>query len=250
MSLTALDANPQEDLRVRYREMRPGWEPAGTIYRRLVVQAAPVAGRVLDVGCGRKGFPLDRAPEQLRLFGVDPDESAVACHEILSLRAAAHGERLPFTDGSFDLVCCGWVLEHVDRPRGFVSEICRVLAPGGRFAFVTPNARNPVTWMIRGIPNRLHPPIMRLLQRRHGHDTYPVRYRMNTPSAIEQIMTDAGFERERLVVNGDPTYAAIGPRSLRLAAGAERLLDIPGLRGARIHLIGVYRKPLGSAGGS
>jgi SAM-dependent methyltransferase len=211
------------------------------MFRTMVRSVAPVSGRVLDVGCGRKDFPLDPVAG-VELFGVDPDTEAVRHHDTLRFRAAARGERLPFADGSFDLICSAWVLEHVDTPRAFMKEIHRVLVPGGRFAFVTPNGRNPVTWVIRAIPNGLHPAIMRRVQHRDVRDTYPVRYRINTPKAVERIMGETGFVREQLVLNGDPTYVALGPRSFRVAAAAERLLDIPALNSARIHLVGLYRK--------
>ena len=233
---------PQGDFRQRYGRMRPGWQPTGDLYREMVRSVAPASGRILDVGAGRKGFPIDDAEDGLQLFGVDPDATAISRHESLRFRAAARGERLPFADGAFDLVCSAWVLEHVDLPRAFVKEINRVLAPGGRFAFLTPNGRNPVTWIIRAIPNGLHPAIMRRIQHRDVSDTYPVRYRMNTPKTVERIMGEAGFVREQLVLNGDPTYLALGPRSFRIAAAAERLFDVPGFTGARIHLMGLYRK--------
>jgi len=222
--------------------MRPGWQPAAILYRDMVRTAAPASSRVLEIGCGHKGFPIDAAAGA-RHVGVDPDANAIKHHDSLLLRAAARGERLPFADGSFDLVCSAWVLEHVDMPRAFIKEIHRVLAPGGRFAFVTPNGRNPVTWLIRAIPNTLHPAIMRRIQHRDVRDTYPVRYRINTPKTVERIMSEAGFLREQLVLNGDPTYIALGPRSFRIAAAAERLFDVPGFTGARIHLVGLYRKP-------
>jgi SAM-dependent methyltransferase len=206
-----------------------------------VRSAAPTSGRLLDVGTGRKDFPIDPAAG-LDLFGVDPDAGAIAKHETLLFRAAARGERLPFVDGSFDIVCSAWVLEHLDKPRAFMKEIHRVLAPGGRFVFVTPNGRNPVTWLIRAIPNGLHPAIMRRVQHRDVRDTYPVRYRINTPKTVQRIMGEAGFVREKLVLNGDPTYIALGPRSFRIAVAAERLFDVRGFTGARIHLVGLYRK--------
>jgi len=232
---------PQEELRRRYRRMRPGWEPAATRYREMVRTAVPASARILEVGCGHKGFPVETSAGA-RHVGVDPDADAVKHHDTLRFRAAARGERLPFADGSFDLICSAWVLEHVDTPRAFMKEIHRVLAPGGRFAFVTPNGRNPVTWVIRAIPNGLHPAIMRRVQHRDVRDTYPVRYRINTPKTVERIMGEMGFVREQLVLNGDPTYVALGPRSFRVAAAAERIFDIPALNSTRIHLIGLYRK--------
>ena len=40
--------------------------------------------------------------------------------------------RLPFADGSFDTVTCGYVLEHLPDPRPGLIELSRVLVPGGR----------------------------------------------------------------------------------------------------------------------
>src|SRR6201999_4349554 len=44
---------------------------------------------------------------------------------------AADAEQLPFRDGLFGRVECDAVLEHVRRPDQVMSEIRRVLAPGG-----------------------------------------------------------------------------------------------------------------------
>ncbi len=40
--------------------------------------------------------------------------------------------RLPFADASFDTITCGYVLEHLPEPRPGLSELARVLVPGGR----------------------------------------------------------------------------------------------------------------------
>ncbi len=44
------------------------------------------------------------------------------------------GISMPFADGSFDLVYCKQVLEHVRHPEPLLKEVHRVLVPGGRFA--------------------------------------------------------------------------------------------------------------------
>lgn len=49
-------------------------------------------------------------------------------------------ERLPFADGSFDLVTCHAVIEHLHGIHKLLFlEVKRVLAPGGVFVFTTPN---------------------------------------------------------------------------------------------------------------
>jgi len=80
--------------------------------------------RVLDVGCGIKPYlPFFSAVREY--VGVDSvDNPAAEVH--------ASVESLPLPDGSFDLVLCLQVLEHVERPAEAVAELRRVTAPGGR----------------------------------------------------------------------------------------------------------------------
>lgn len=83
----------------------------------------------LDVGCA-EGFFMDRVRSafQAEAWGVDISGVAVAkMRRRLGLEgAAADGERLPFTDGSFDLVYSTEVIEHVAHPALFVEEMSRV----------------------------------------------------------------------------------------------------------------------------
>lgn len=48
----------------------------------------------------------------------------------------ADAEALPFEDRSFDAVVCRIAPHHFPHPGRFVSEVCRVLRPGGRFGLV------------------------------------------------------------------------------------------------------------------
>lgn len=89
-------------------------------------------GRVLDAGCGNGDFAaLIAAPE---VVCVDTSAEAVRKARERGLHAeVANVERLPFGDGTFDVVTCNWVLYHLTDLDAGLAEIARVLRPGGRF---------------------------------------------------------------------------------------------------------------------
>ncbi len=57
---------------------------------------------------------------------------------ITTVTVQANGLTLPFADGSFDRIIASEVLEHVPDDLGVMSELFRVLAPGGRLAATVP----------------------------------------------------------------------------------------------------------------
>lgn len=80
--------------------------------------------RVLDVGCGDRPYdPIFCGAAEL--VGFDRAGNS---------RADVHGDvdAIPVADGSFDLVVCLQVLEHVPDPAAAVQELRRVVRPGGR----------------------------------------------------------------------------------------------------------------------
>jgi 2-polyprenyl-6-hydroxyphenyl methylase/3-demethylubiquinone-9 3-methyltransferase len=108
----------------------------------LFVQAVGGPGRtVLDLGC-RSGAVTQHFLEGNDVTGVDVDPAALeraAERGIAPVRANAE-EALPFADDSFDAVVAGELLEHVRDPADVVSEVRRVLRPGGTFVGSVPNA--------------------------------------------------------------------------------------------------------------
>ncbi len=103
-----------------------------------------LSGNVLEVGAGT-GINLEHYPSSVvRLVLAEPDPHM---RRQLSSRIAGHGrpgvelsagslEELPLPDASFDAVVATLVLCSVHDPRRALSEIHRVLRPGGRFAFL------------------------------------------------------------------------------------------------------------------
>jgi SAM-dependent methyltransferase len=88
--------------------------------------------RVLDVGCGT-GTMIQHLSRYGRAEGVDADADAVRfCRERGVERVRQiDGLRLPFEEGTFQLVTALDVLEHLDDDLAMLREMRRVLEPGG-----------------------------------------------------------------------------------------------------------------------
>lgn len=114
---------------------------------------APLAGRsLLDVGCGWGGKAVYCA-EHLRLARVEGFDLPGVFDPAVPLAFAAekgvsgcsfrtgYAERIPYSDGEFDLLFCEDVLEHVDDPAAVLQECRRVLRSGGLLIALFPSFR-------------------------------------------------------------------------------------------------------------
>lgn len=94
---------------------------------------------MLDVATGTGRLPLAmlrHAHFQGRIVGVDLSRRMLgyAARKFDDPRVTllcAPAERLPFADGTFDIVTCLEALEFMERPHAVVTEMIRVLRPGG-----------------------------------------------------------------------------------------------------------------------
>jgi ubiquinone/menaquinone biosynthesis C-methylase UbiE len=95
---------------------------------------------ILDAGCGNgrySKFLLSRADADAVITGFDYSQQMLqrARKRLQSSRVsqvAADLTRLPYADGCFDAIVCGWVIEHLPDPRQGLRELARVLCPGGK----------------------------------------------------------------------------------------------------------------------
>ena len=95
--------------------------------------------RVLDIGCGPRGS-LEWAENAGERIGLDPlaDEYRKLRPEGYQMEMIAAGsESIPFADGYFDIVASFNSLDHVDDLDETISEIKRVVCPGGYFLLLT-----------------------------------------------------------------------------------------------------------------
>jgi SAM-dependent methyltransferase len=127
----------------RLRRRAAAYTGAGTVVdaRSAIVSAVAAArpSRVLEVGCGWGELARRIADD----VGAEVTATDLSPHMVELARAAGVAatvedvQQLSFADGTFDVVVAAWMLYHVpDRDRA-VSEIVRVLRPGGRFVAAT-----------------------------------------------------------------------------------------------------------------
>jgi ubiquinone/menaquinone biosynthesis C-methylase UbiE len=113
----------------------------------------PAFPRALEIGSGTGYFSLNLMQEGAidRLVATDISagmlETLASTADRLGLAARtetvrADAERLPFDDGSFDLVLGHAVLHHIPDLAGAFSEFARVLRPGGAVVFCGEPSRN------------------------------------------------------------------------------------------------------------
>jgi len=128
----------------------------------------------LDLGCGDGSLSALLDAEALTVADVSRVALERARRRLPAARAVElePDAPLPFEDGGFDLVLCAETIEHVRDVQLFVSEIRRVLTPGGRLAVTTPAAR----------------PLMR------PPDPLSPHLRSFTPRSLRRLLDELGFE--------------------------------------------------------
>jgi ubiquinone/menaquinone biosynthesis C-methylase UbiE len=104
------------------------------------VRGLPEAGRALDLGAGDGRLSAELRPRELVLADVSRVALERARRRLPNARAVElePDAQLPFGDSEFDLVLCAETIEHVRDVQLLLSEVRRVLKPGGTLALTTP----------------------------------------------------------------------------------------------------------------
>lgn len=160
-------------------------------------------GRLLDMGTGH-GQVLQLAAERgISASGVEYNKKRVKICMEKGLHVIAHDliDPLPFPDGSFGMVYCGQVIEHVDPPRQnmICKEAFRVLRPGGIFQVRSPN------WHLKAA-------------RKPGHE------HLLTINELKKLLVRQGFRNIDLSIN-HPQAVPLVPRCIIAFIWRIHLID-------------------------
>ena len=159
---------------------------------------------VLDLGSGGGFMAEALAARGSCVTGIDPSSAAILAAQRHAEGAGlpidyhvGSGELLPFADGSFEIVVCVDVLEHVADLDRVIAEVRRVLRPDGLFLFDTINRTALAAFVMITIGES----IIRLLPPGTHDAAMFIR-----PEELSRKLDIAGFSIEKL--------AGLGPRGL------------------------------------
>jgi 2-polyprenyl-3-methyl-5-hydroxy-6-metoxy-1,4-benzoquinol methylase len=121
------------------------------------------SNRLLDIGCGAGSLLQAATRAGWDAVGVEVSRPAVDHIRLVGLNAfCGQLSEADFPNAHFDVVTASELLEHVSDPGSLVSEIVRILMPGGLCWITTPNSRGAsarvlkLDWSVVSPPEHLH----------------------------------------------------------------------------------------------
>ncbi len=174
-------------------ELERGKEQRGNLQTNLefVAQTALLkpGDRILEIGCGIGTVVHELAKQGYDVRGTDISHVAIeygrAKYGGIQLEVQP-AEGLAFDDASFDVVLSFDLFEHIARVDLHVSEVCRVLRPGGYYLFQTPNKYCDAAFETLAL---------RSLKWRRAHPS------LHTPGQLRRRLAGHGFEVRFLKMN-------------------------------------------------
>jgi SAM-dependent methyltransferase len=204
---------------------------------QMIMQAAGERsnGRWLENGCGVGMYVARLTPMARQVIGLEFDfERAHQARQRSTLVANGAGEHLPFPAASFDMILSHEVLEHVQDDRLAISEMVRVLRPGGRILLFIPNRGYPfethgIFW--RGRYRFGNIPLINYLPRRWRNRLAP-HVRVYSPGDLEALFAGlpVRWVARTIIFGAYDNIIARFPRLGRMLRAAFQFLERTPLR--------------------
>lgn len=196
------------------------WERGPILeFMRHAAARTPSAARVLDVGAG--DAPYAELFAHAEYVGLDWEHSVHDGARSAAIQSSA--DALPVDDASVDAVLLTQVLEHVRRPAGVLSEIARVLRPGGSLY-----ATVPLVWELHEEPHdywRFTVHGLRALLEDAGLEEVSIEPRSDSLSALAQLMTNVAWSLADHTADPRTQQTAAALRELALEVAELAPLD-------------------------
>lgn len=144
------------------------------------IESLASSGRLLDIGCSNGSFvrAASRVGWEACGLELESDSFELARSQGVTVYNSELSE-LDFPENSFSAVTMWQVIEHVHSPASLITEIARILKPGGVLAVSTPNIKS-LGW--------------RLLREDWGAVEPQVHLHLFQPSGLARLMNDCGLK--------------------------------------------------------
>lgn len=174
--------------------------PLSAHFAESLIALADVANKdVLDLCCGQGDMTRQLAERQARVTGLDFSPEGLRRARRRAPEAVlveGDAQAMPFEDASFDIVLCNLGLLHVPDRQAALSEVRRVLRPGGLFgnsSWAAP-AQNPAFGIVLGsVRPNIHPD--------YPPPPQPDVFEFGIAESAEAALESAGFEVESTTVS-------------------------------------------------
>jgi len=148
---------------------------------------------LLEVGCGYKAKLLSWVQQYYKiekLVGMDLAVDTKLRNPTMNLLSGNANEPIPIETNSVDIIVSMALLEHLQNPAGFLSEVYRILKKGGTLILTTPSPKaKPVLELLA---YKLH--LVEEEEIRDHVDYYKL-------DKLKQMLVDAGFEQQKVQVS-------------------------------------------------
>lgn len=227
--------------RMFYPDVEDSWDDRR--FRDFVLKHLDKDCTLLDLGAGAGIVSeMNFRGRAAHVCGLDPDPRVLE-NPYLDEAKVGLGERIPWPDACFDVVIADNVLEHLSVPEAVFGEASRVLKPGGKFLFKTPNKTHYMPLIARMTPHGFHR-YYNKLRGRASEDTFPTLYRANSRRDIAALAAKVSLHPAELkIIESRPEYLRVSAVTYLGGIAYERLVNSTDLlERFRILLMGSLEK--------
>jgi len=215
-------------------------------YQASIVSILKKNDKWLDIGSGRDIFPSNKRLAKIltcrakETVGVDPSPN-VNENELLDRAYLGFTDKVE-EEKYYNLITLRMVAEHVVDPDELVRQIERVSASGAHVIIYTIFKWSPISLITKFTPFWAHHAPKRFFWGVDERDTFPVEYKMNTKTELQNVFSKRNFLNVDFMYLDDCRTLAKYKLGLRTELFIRKILNIFKLNYPEVCILAVYRK--------